>query len=317
MRISKQEARRALSNFRRYVGAALLSSFGLGAYLLGTDKSLWLLATSHAYGLTVICVVDLLLGVLLLLTDWNKLLLPSGAWALLTLLLQIGDIFTAPQYKMTMGYFARYLFGLWAFDGLLIAQGLILVVVLSGRSYQKTLAKKKVLTYFDMGLNRSRRDFVQIGGTIGAFFLLAGILGAWSVLSTPKQSVSQAQSGGRAVSSQTSNTLPSGAIANTNQLSVGSPVYFDYPSSGYPNILMKKSDGTVNAMSMLCTHVCCQCEYSGSSNEILCPCHGSVFDQNGKVLRGPAQQPLPSVELSIDSNGNIFPVKMNAHSACV
>ena len=103
---------------------------------------------------------------------------------------------------MTMQYFVRYLFGLWAFDGLLIAQGVIIVVVLSGRSYQKMLAKKKALTYFDMGLRNSRRDFLQIGGTIGAMFVIAGVLGLWSIFSTPTTSASQVTSSGQGATVQ-------------------------------------------------------------------------------------------------------------------
>ena len=314
-RIQSRRLRRALKNFKRYIGISLIASFSFGVYLLATDKSLWLLAGSHAYGLVAICIIDLILGTAILVSDSNKLLIPSGGWAALTILLQIGDIATAPQYKMTPLYFARYLFGLWAYDGLLIAQGLIIIVVLSGRSYQRMLAKKKVLTYFDMGLKNSRRDFLQIGGTIGALFLIAGVLGIWTIFTTPQPVGSQIATNGQTVSGQTNSNLPAGAVANINQMTVGTPLYFDYPSSGYTNMLMKKSDGTVSALSMLCTHVCCQCEYV--SGEIYCPCHGSLFDQNGKVLRGPAPVALPSVELSIDSNGNIFPVKMNSSSACV
>jgi Rieske Fe-S protein len=317
LKSSKLQARKALKNFKRYIGIALIVSFSFGTYLLATDKSLWLLAVSHAYGLFTISLVDLILGIYILASDSNKMLIPSGGWAVLTILLQIGDIATAPQYKMTTLYFSRYLFGLWAFDGLLICQVAIIIVVLSGRSYQKMLAKKKAITYFDMGLRKSRRDFLQIGGTIGAMFVIAGALGLWNIFSTPESSASQATSNGQTGSGQTGNTLPSGAVANVNQMKVGTPVYFDYPYSGYPNMLMKKSDGTVRAISMLCTHVCCQCEYSSGNNEIFCPCHGSAFDQNGAVLRGPASVPLPSVDLSIDVNGNIFPVKMNGSSACV
>jgi hypothetical protein len=238
-KMSKVLARRSLANLKRYIGISLLASFALGAFMLGTDKSLWLLAVSHAYGLIAISLIDLVLGISLLISNSNRLLIPSGGWAFLTILLQIGDITTAPQYKMTMAYFARYLFGLWAFDALLITQGVIFAAVLYSRSYQKMLAKKKALTYFDMGLNRSRRDFVQIGGAIGALFLIAGILGAWGILSSPKPSASQAQSSGQTQSGgqsrssgQGSSTLPTGAVANLKQLSVGSPVYFDYPSSG-------------------------------------------------------------------------------------
>ncbi|MDG6998102.1 MAG: hypothetical protein JRN15_03200 [Nitrososphaerota archaeon] len=55
--------------------------------------------------------------------------IPSAGWAILTILLQLGDIATAPQYKMTSAYFAHYLFGLWAYDCLLV-QGVIVFLAL-------------------------------------------------------------------------------------------------------------------------------------------------------------------------------------------
>lgn len=104
-----------------------------------------------------------------------------------------------------------------------------------------------------MGLRNSRRDFIQIGGTIAALFGIAGVSGALTVLTSPKSVASTP-------SSQTCQgsigNLPLGAVANVTDLEVGTPVYFDYTSAGYANVLMKKSDGTVQAMSMLCTHVC-------------------------------------------------------------
>ena len=199
---SKALAKKTLKNFKQYIGIALIASSSFGAFLLSTDKSLWLLAASHAYGLLAISAIDIILGVSILVSDSNKLLIPSGGWAFLTILLQIGDIATAPQYKMSMGYFARYLFGLWAFDALLVAQGVIIVIVLSGRSYQRMLAKKKILTYFDMGLRNSRRDFLQIGGTIGALFVIAGVLGVWDIFSTPESSASRIPSNGQNGSGQ-------------------------------------------------------------------------------------------------------------------
>ena len=143
LKASKTQARRVLKNYKRYVGIALIASSFLGAFLLATDKSLWLLAVSHAYGLGAICFIDLILGISILVSDSNKLLIPSGGWAALTILLQIGDIATASQYKMTMVYFARYLFGLWAFDGLLIAQGMIIAMVLSSNRTKRCWQRRK------------------------------------------------------------------------------------------------------------------------------------------------------------------------------
>ena len=170
-------------------------------------------------------------------------------------------------------------------------------------------------------LRNSRRDFIGNNRNDRSIVCYRGNAGAYGV---SFQLLSQAHHK-RPLQRTKSGTVrrrvtsPAGAIANTNQLKVGTPVYFDYPYSGYPNMLMKKSDGLVSAISMLCTHVCCQCEYSSSSSEIFCPCHGSAFDQNGKVLRGPLHRSqLPSVELTIDANGNIFPVKIeSSFSACV
>ena len=169
-----------------------------------------------------------------------------------------------------------------------------------------------------MGLKSSRRDFLQIGGTIGAFLVLAAALGIWTAL-TPSENLpapSSPSTGGISSGTQTS-SLPSGAIANIKDMRVGAPKYFDYPSAGYTNMLMKKADGTITALSILCTHVCCQCQYDSTTTYLYCPCHGSELDQNGNVLRGPATTKLPSIQLNVDSNGNIFPIKVVGSGPCV
>lgn len=309
---SKIEANNKLDSYQRYIGSALIISAGFGIYLLATDKSLWLLAVSHAYGLLAICVIDIALGAANLLSTTRKVILPSYGWAFLTILLQVGDIATAPQYKMTVQYFAGYLFSLWAFDGILLMQGAVIVVGLSARRYQKILIRKKQLTYFDMGFKKGRRDFIQIVGAIGGLIALAGILGALETVYSPQNPSNNGGSG----TTQTS-TLPSGAIANQKDLQVGVPVYFDYPSAGYSSMLLKQPDGSLTSLSILCTHVCCQVQYDAGSQDFLCPCHGSIFDLSGNVKRGPAATNLPTIQLSIDSSGNIFPVKVVGSGPCV
>jgi arsenite oxidase small subunit len=307
--ILKREANRKLDLLQRYIGIALLASAAFGIYLLATDKSLWLLAVSHAYGLAAICFVDVIFGLTNLSHLTRKLFPLSYGWAFLTILLQLGDIATAPQYKMTVQYFAGYLFGLWAYDAILATQVVVIFIGFYARSFEKILVRKKQLTYFDMGLNKGRRDFLQIIGAIGGLIALAAVLGA-------SYAINNTGTGGSTGTTQTS-TLPNGAIANKNSIQVGVPVYFDYPSAGYPNMLLMKADGSLIALSMLCTHVCCQCQYDSASTDILCPCHGSVFDQGGNVVRGPAAVNLPMIELSVDSNGNVFPVKVVGSSPCV
>lgn len=44
------------------------------------------------------------------------------------------------------------------------------------------------------------------------------------------------------------------------------------------------------ALSLVCTHL--GCTVTVSSGRLSCPCHGSEFDRQGEVLKGPADKPL-------------------------
>lgn len=53
----------------------------------------------------------------------------------------------------------------------------------------------------------------------------------------------------------------------------------------------------VRAVSAICTHLGCVLEKS--ENGFNCPCHGSFFDSDGKVLSGPAPRSLAWYRVSI------------------
>ncbi|WP_329446045.1 Rieske (2Fe-2S) protein [Streptomyces sp. NBC_01426] len=60
------------------------------------------------------------------------------------------------------------------------------------------------------------------------------------------------------------------------------------------------AEGQYKAFSAQCTHAGCVLDkiVEGEGN---CPCHGSRFDvATGKVLRGPASAPLPSVPVKVE-----------------
>ncbi|MFH2037982.1 MAG: ubiquinol-cytochrome c reductase iron-sulfur subunit [Chloroflexota bacterium] len=62
--------------------------------------------------------------------------------------------------------------------------------------------------------------------------------------------------------------------------------------------------GNISAYSLICTHLGCRVEEKGSGFE--CPCHGSVFDHNGKVIKGPAQEPLPAYDVEISEDRQVI-----------
>lgn len=55
---------------------------------------------------------------------------------------------------------------------------------------------------------------------------------------------------------------------------------------------VRRSESEVQVFSPICTHLGCGHRWDDVEKKFLCPCHGSVFDVNGKVLGGPAPRPL-------------------------
>lgn len=51
------------------------------------------------------------------------------------------------------------------------------------------------------------------------------------------------------------------------------------------------------ALSPTCTHQGCTVDISGSL--LVCPCHGSTYDRQGRVLRGPAERALRQYPLRV------------------
>jgi Rieske Fe-S protein len=54
----------------------------------------------------------------------------------------------------------------------------------------------------------------------------------------------------------------------------------------------RDADGTVHAVSATCTHLGCRVAWNRAERSWDCPCHGSRFGPDGRVLQGPAVQPL-------------------------
>jgi len=61
--------------------------------------------------------------------------------------------------------------------------------------------------------------------------------------------------------------------------------------------VFRDAHGGVHALSPVCTHLYCDVSWNSAERSWDCPCHGSRFDPEGRVLNGPAVQPLERVDL--------------------
>ncbi|HEX7509143.1 MAG TPA: Rieske (2Fe-2S) protein [Polyangia bacterium] len=73
------------------------------------------------------------------------------------------------------------------------------------------------------------------------------------------------------------------------------------------NVVIGLDSNGVYAMSAICTHAGCILDDNAQTigAGLLCPCHGSTFDGNGKVTQGPARSALQHYQVTIAADGSI------------
>jgi cytochrome b6-f complex iron-sulfur subunit len=57
-------------------------------------------------------------------------------------------------------------------------------------------------------------------------------------------------------------------------------------------------------VSAVCTHLGCNVNHE-EGRGFACPCHGSTFEEDGRVRRGPAAWPLPRFALALSRRGEL------------
>jgi len=70
--------------------------------------------------------------------------------------------------------------------------------------------------------------------------------------------------------------------------------------------LVANISGAFIALTSVCTHSGCDKNWTFGNSRFTCTCHGSVFDQAGKVLQGPANQPLTQFLTQVTGNNLVI-----------
>ncbi len=64
--------------------------------------------------------------------------------------------------------------------------------------------------------------------------------------------------------------------------------------------LEKRKDGSVRALSSICPHLGCSVDFLPDSGTFNCPCHGSVFGKDGRIVSGPSPRPMDALETRVE-----------------
>jgi Rieske Fe-S protein len=74
--------------------------------------------------------------------------------------------------------------------------------------------------------------------------------------------------------------------------------------------LVREGDKGVRALSATCTHLGCQVKWEAENKKFHCPCHGGVYDADGRVVGGPPPRPLDAIDVRIDPNDDSILVRV-------
>jgi len=104
--------------------------------------------------------------------------------------------------------------------------------------------------------------------------------------------------------------LPNVLFEPPTSFRIGKPEdYADGSVNFFPErkvFVIKKENGIFQAISAVCTHLRCIVKWSEINKNFECPCHGSIFDSKGRVVGGPAPNPLDWYEITLGDDGRLF-----------
>jgi Rieske Fe-S protein len=113
--------------------------------------------------------------------------------------------------------------------------------------------------------------------------------------------VSVATAGCSSSGSASATTFGDVSGGNKSALAVG-----DLKALSNAPAILARDDKGIYAMTTTCTHEACDLrEGRIASGSITCACHGSQFDANGGVVKGPATSPLAHFAVTVDASGEI------------
>lgn len=132
----------------------------------------------------------------------------------------------------------------------------------------------------EMKSGTTRRDLLMAGAwtTLAAGVVLAGRLVGAAIGRRPQTS---------------RRLLHAGALA---ALPVGGRL-------SVQGVILLRDERGIAAVSSRCTHL--GCTITSNARGFECNCHGSVFARDGRVVRGPATDPLPWYQVLLGDDGEL------------
>ncbi len=68
------------------------------------------------------------------------------------------------------------------------------------------------------------------------------------------------------------------------------------------SIIIIRENSKLKVLDAICTHLGCKVKFIPQEKIFRCPCHKSMFDLNGRVIKGPAKKNLKVLKYKVKNN---------------
>jgi Rieske Fe-S protein len=143
------------------------------------------------------------------------------------------------------------------------------------------------------------RQKVLVGAGLG---LVTAVLAACSTYGKKPEAASESSATTAAPAAPSASGGPAPVakpIAKTSDVPVGSGVIVDEV------VVTQPSAGVFKGFSAKCTHKGCTVD-KVADGTIDCPCHGSKFNLDGTVAKGPAREPLATENITVQGDSIVL-----------
>jgi thiosulfate dehydrogenase [quinone] large subunit len=162
------------------------------------------------------------------------------------------------------------------------------------------------------GEDRTRRVLLGGAAAVGVLVLLGIAAIARSSDSSSDTDSAEGSSGSTpsaGSSASSASSAPAGGsstataggpeLVATSAVAVGQGKQVKDPKSGDPAWVLQLSAGQFTALDAICPHQGCTVGFVSAKEGFACPCHGSRFAADGKLLGGPATRGLTSIPVTV------------------
>jgi Rieske Fe-S protein len=140
------------------------------------------------------------------------------------------------------------------------------------------------------------RQKVLVGAGLG---LVTAVLAACSTYGKKPEAASESSTTAAAPSASGGPPAAAKVIAKTTDVPVGSGVIVD------ETVVTQPTAGVFKGFSAKCTHKGCTVD-KVADGTIDCPCHGSKFNLDGSVAKGPAEKPLEAQAVTVQGDSIVL-----------